>query len=93
MTTAALPYPIGINVLVFRDDGQWDNYRQWFLRTQKQIEELLVARITLGHYTDTDEPAYSHSDWVRKASEPRGNLGNRLLAKRRNGLTHPGWTS
>jgi hypothetical protein len=69
MTTAALPYPIGINVLVFRDDGQWDNYRQWFLRTQKQIEELLVARITLGHYTDTDEPAYSHSDWVRKASE------------------------
>lgn len=68
MTQAQLPYPIGINVIVFKDDGNWEKYRQWFLRTQKQIETLFVARITLGHYEGTDEPAYTHSEWVGKSA-------------------------
>ena len=66
---AALPYPIGINVLVFRDDGNWHLYRSWFLRTQNQIETLFVARITLGHYEGTDEPAYSHREWIAKSEQ------------------------
>ena len=66
---AALPYPIGINVLVFRDDGNWHLYRSWFLRTQNQIETLFVARITLGHIEGTDEPAYSHREWIAKSEQ------------------------
>ena len=62
-----LPYPIGINIQVFRDDGNWQKYRAWFLRTHAQIEELFVARITLAHFEDSEDPAYSHSEWCRKA--------------------------
>lgn len=69
MKTAALPYPVGINFIVFKDDGNWDKYRQWFLRTQQQIQSLFVAKITLGHYEGTDEPAYSHSEWVAKSKQ------------------------
>jgi len=67
MIKPVLPFPNSINVLVFRDDGNWDNYRAWFLRTQKQIETLSVARITLGHIEGTDEPAYSSLEWAIKA--------------------------
>jgi hypothetical protein len=66
--TPALPYPIGINVVVYKDDGNWDNYRQWFLRTQAQLEKLFVARITLSHYEGIEEPAYTHAEWVRKSA-------------------------
>lgn len=71
MTTkqSALPFPIGLNVLVFKDDGNWHKYRSWFLRTQKQIEDLFVARITLGHYEGSDEPDYDHESWCRKSDQ------------------------
>jgi hypothetical protein len=69
MTQAHLPYPIGINLIVFKDDGNWDKYRAWFLRTQKQIETLFVAWITLGHYEGSDEPDYDYESWCRKSEQ------------------------
>lgn len=67
--TACLPYPIGINVVVYRDDGNWNKYSKWFMRPMHQVQALLVARITLAHYEGEDEPAYTHSEWVRKADK------------------------
>lgn len=71
MTTAtpALPYPTSINMTVFRDDGQWGNYRAWFLRSVEQLERLAVAKITLGHFEGSDEPAYTAEQWRRKADQ------------------------
>ena len=67
MRQAALPFPLGIKLRVFRDDGNWDNYSAWFMRTHKQIEDLFVAGITLGHYEGSEEPAYDHHEWCDKA--------------------------
>ena len=66
---AALPYPISINMTVFRDDGQWGNYRAWFLRPVQQLERLAVAKITLGHFEGSDEPAYTAEQWRRKSDQ------------------------
>ena len=66
---AALPFPTTINMLVFKDDGNWGNYPAWFLRKHGQIEDLLVTRITLGHYEGSDEPAYTHESWCRKSAQ------------------------
>ena len=69
MQKPRLPFPIGIKLQVFKDDGNWDNYRAWFLRTQEQLQRLFVANITLGHYEGTDEPAYSHREWIAKSQQ------------------------
>lgn len=66
---AALPFPLGITMQVFRDDGKWDEYSAWFKRSSMDLRDLFVAKITLGHYDGSDEPAYSHSEWVRKADQ------------------------
>ena len=66
---SALPHPIGLNVLVYKDDGQWGNYRAWFLRTQEQLNRLFVARITLAHFEGEDEPCYSSKEWRSKSSQ------------------------
>ncbi len=67
--TPALPYPIGIEISVFKDDGQWDKYSRWFMRPMHQVTALSVAKITLAHYEGEDEPAYSHSEWCRKSAQ------------------------
>jgi hypothetical protein len=69
MKRPELPFPIGVKILVFKDDGNWHRYRSWFLRTQKQIETLFVARVTLAHYEGLDEPDYDYQSWCRKASQ------------------------
>ena len=68
-TKPALPFPNGINLQVFRDDGKWDNYTKWFMRTHKQINELFVAKITLAHYEGQDEVAYDSAEWVVKSNQ------------------------
>ena len=65
----ALPYPIGLNVLVYKDDGRWVNYRAWFLRTQEQLNRLFVAKITLAHFEGDDSPCYSFDEWCKKADQ------------------------
>ena len=70
--TASLPYPIGINLTVYRDDEEWDKYPRWFSRPSHQLAELFVARITLGHYRDEEgntEPAYTYPEWCEKADQ------------------------
>ena len=67
--SAALPYPTTINLKVFQDDGQWQNYRAWFMRSSEQLTRLAVADITLGHYEGSDEPAYTAKEWRRKADQ------------------------
>ena len=67
--TATLPHPIGINIVVYKDDGNWDQYRAWFLRTQRQLNDLFVAKVVLAHYEGSDEPDYSHLDWCRKSAQ------------------------
>jgi hypothetical protein len=69
---AALPYPIGLNILVYKDDGQWGNYHAWFLRTHEQLKRLFVAKITLAHFEGEDEPCYSFSEWCRKSNQLLG---------------------
>lgn len=59
----ALPYPIGITINVFRDDGRWGEYRAWFMRSDRDLRALAVAKITLAHFDDEDEPAFSHDEW------------------------------
>lgn len=66
---AALALPVGLDVLVFKDDGNWDKYRSWFMRSTDQLEDLFVARITLGHYEGSDEPDYDHNSWCRKSEQ------------------------
>ena len=72
-TKPALPYPIGIKINVFKDDGNWGNYRAWFMRTNADLRNLSVATITLAHFEGEDEPAYTHAEWCDKA--------DRLLAQ------------
>ena len=62
-----LPYPVGINVRVFRDDGRWDQYSAWWKRASHELRSLQVANITLGHWEGTDEPAYTADEWAAKA--------------------------
>lgn len=69
MQKAVLPYPLGINMQVFQDDGNWGNYRAWFLRTHEQLQRLFVAKITLGHYEGTGDPAYSYREWIAKSQQ------------------------
>lgn len=69
MKTAQLPYPIGLGVTVYKDDGQWDQYRAWFLRTQEQLKRLFMAQITLAHYEGEDEPCYTYDEWCRKSEQ------------------------
>ena len=71
MKNSALPFPLGVKLQVYRDDGQWDNYRAWFLRPVAVLHSLLVTRITLGHYVTESgpEPAYSPDEWHRKAEQ------------------------
>jgi len=69
LKSAALPYPVGINVSVFQDDGKWNNYSAWFKRTNADLRSLSVARITLGHWEGTDDPAYTAEEWVRKSAQ------------------------
>jgi len=69
MTDAVLPYPTSINIAVFQDDGQWGKYRAWFLRSSEQLQNLAVAKITLGHFEGTCEPAYTAEQWRMKAAE------------------------
>lgn len=59
----ALPYPIGITINVFRDDGRWDEYSAWFMRSNRDLIDLAVVKITLAHYEGEDEPAFSHDEW------------------------------
>ena len=66
---ACLPYPTGINVKVFKDDGNWEAYRSWWMRPSSKLRELTVAEITLSHFEGEDEPAYSHAEWVRKSKQ------------------------
>lgn len=71
MTTAtqpALPYPIGIKINVFKDDGNWGNYRAWFMRTDADLRNLSVVTITLAHFEGEDEPAYTAAEWANKAA-------------------------
>lgn len=70
---AILPYPTGINLRVYRDDGQWSNYRAWFMRADWQLSDLHVATITLAHYEEDEAPAYTYEEWCDKA--------NRLIAE------------
>ena len=65
--TPALPYPIGINVTVYRDDSKWSEYRAWFLRSPSVLNELFVARITLSHFVESAEPTYTAAQWADKA--------------------------
>lgn len=65
----ALPFPLSINVLVFKDDGNWEQYAKWWMRPHWQTKELCVARITLGHYEGSDEPDYDCDGWRRKSEQ------------------------
>ena len=69
MTTACLPYPIGLEITVYKDDGQWDQSSKWFMRAMHQIVELFVAKITLRHIEGEDEPCYSDAEWAAKAAQ------------------------
>lgn len=64
-----LPYPIGIHISVYRDDGKWENYRRWFQRND--LPQLAVAKVTLRHTIDEKgeaEPAYTAKEWEQKAA-------------------------
>ena len=63
----ALPYPVGINISVFRDDGEWDKYTKWFMRPMHEVVSLAVCKITLAHYEGDETPAYTHDEWCEKA--------------------------
>lgn len=65
-TAPALPYPIGIQISVFRDDGQW-NYPKWWMRPVHQQLALQVARIALAHYEGSEDPAYTAAEWASKS--------------------------
>lgn len=65
----ALPFPTGIKMSVFKDDGQWDQYRAWFMRSHADLQRLIVAKITLGHWEDTEEPAYTAEEWRVKSEK------------------------
>ena len=64
----SLPYPVGINVKVFRDDGNW-GVSPWFVRSNHVLRSLHVANITLAHYEGEGEPAYTAEEWARKSRE------------------------
>lgn len=64
----ALPYPIGIKIDVYRDDGKWDEMR-WWERASHVLKSLAVCRITLAHYDGEDEPCYTVDEWGVKADE------------------------
>lgn len=67
MTAPSLPYPIGIQLSVFRDDGNWSQYRKWWMRPVHQQIALQIARITLAHYDGSEDPAYTADEWAAKA--------------------------
>lgn len=65
----ALPFPIGITITVYRDDGNWDRYSSWLMRPHHHLRDLFVARITLGHPEGSDEPDYDSRSWGEKAKQ------------------------
>jgi len=66
--SAVLPYPRKLTLDVYRDDARWSQYPDWFRRPSQQLNELFVARITLAHRLDSNEPDYSYAEWCEKSA-------------------------
>lgn len=62
----ALPYPRGLTIHVYEDDGGFEGTR-WFMRAQHVLNALYRATITLAHYEGEEEPCYTAAEWCRKA--------------------------
>jgi len=59
MTTRTMAYPIGTEIKVFHDDGNWDRYSAWWMRPIHEAEDLFVCRYKLA----TDEDDEYCGDW------------------------------
>jgi hypothetical protein len=58
----ALKYPVSSTIRVYKNDGKWDNYSAWFLRSDRDLENLFVCGYGLPVDEDGDVD-FSIFDW------------------------------
>ena len=66
--TPALAYPIGSIIHVYKDDGKWDNYPAWFLRSNQDLRNLFVCSYDLPTDEDGDVD-YSLRQWEKVSQQ------------------------
>lgn len=64
VSSSVLPYAVSSSISVYKDDGNWDDYSAWFMRSDQDLNNLFVCNYQLPTDEDGDVD-YSRFSWEK----------------------------